>query len=101
MKVEGLERTVCLSGHATIGANRQLPQTNTKQQTEDKENNKKQQQQQQNQYAVNTAPFHMILINFKICALLLSAVSRYTLSENPPQDGSAINFILKLNKNSY
>ena len=30
VEVEGLERTVCLSGHATSGANR-LPQTNTKQ----------------------------------------------------------------------
>ena len=29
VEVEGLERTVCLSGHATIGANT-LPQTNTK-----------------------------------------------------------------------
>ena len=29
VEVEGLERTVCLSGHATSGANR-LPQTNTK-----------------------------------------------------------------------
>ena len=39
VEVEGLERTVCLSGHATSGANR-LPQTNTKQQTEEEENNK-------------------------------------------------------------